>query len=83
MAKLTKIPDVTETIVVKKGGFTLELSHEEADNLGKLIRGGVGSSTLTVLGLRGLVDALRLEGLGDEPREAWRKWSQTAQRTTL
>lgn len=81
MATLTKTPEVTETVVVKKAGVLLELSHDEADNLAKLLRGGVGMSTLTAFGIVGIMSLLKAEGYGEMPSGQWRNWSQTSQWT--
>lgn len=83
MANVTVKPDVTETRVIEKGGVTLELSTEEANNLALLLRGGVGSGTIGLLGLRTLVANLTAEGLGEENPNNWRKWTATAQRSSL
>jgi hypothetical protein len=79
MATLTKREDVTEVVVVEKGGYTLELSREEAEGLGVLLRGGVGSSTLSILGLLPLMSTLREEGLGNSIRRHSLNWISTAQ----
>lgn len=81
MATLTKTPEVTETVVVKKAGVILELSHEEADNLAKLLRGGVGMSTLRAFGIEGILNVLKVEGYGVTEQFSWRNWKQLAQWT--
>lgn len=44
MANATKQPDKTETVVVEKGGVTLELSADEAKTL-KTVLGHVGTDS--------------------------------------
>jgi hypothetical protein len=78
MATLTKRDDVTEVVVVEKGGYTLELTHEEADGLARLLRGGVTLRTLSTLKLHDLLFTLRNNEVGEDAKEEWRDWATPA-----
>jgi len=83
MANVTVKPDVVETRVIEKGNVTIELSNEEANSLALLLRGGVGSGTISLLGLSSLMNSLNAKNLGKEDSKNWHKWTATAQRSSL
>lgn len=69
MAEVTVVPEKVEKVVTEKGHVLLKLSPEEAQALRTLLYTGVGSGTVSELGLSDLNYLLGDRGIDNDSPE--------------